>query len=199
MSLIKAEAARRNGRLSRGPKTSEGRLKSAANSLKHGVTSEKLFVLNNESREGFDRLVATIHSLYQPMNDLETEICLDVAHARWRLRRIWTIETALFDKTMGAQDAQLREQFELFDEGTRLACAFEDLAQESRSLGLLTRYETRLRRAYDRALENLKSAQAQRRQIEAQCREMEERTDTGKLFLQNEPTAGHPAPELRAA
>jgi hypothetical protein len=152
--------------------------------LKHGLTSEKLFVLSNENPDAFHRLVTTIHDLYRPMNDLEIELCLDIAHARWRLRRIWTIETALFDKAMDAQDAGLRKQYQQFDEGTRLAHAFESLAQESRSLGLLTRYETRLRRAYDRALENLRDAQARRREIEAEKEMPNEPTAEGTEPLQ---------------
>jgi hypothetical protein len=202
-SLNKSEAARRNGRLSRGPKTAEGREKSSRNSLKHGLSSEKLFVLNNENPDAFNRLAGTIRDLYKPMNDLEAELCLDIAHARWRLRRVWTIETALFDKVMDTQDAELGKQYQSFDEGTRLAHAFEALAGNSTALALATRYETRLRRAYDHAIESLRAAQALRLQNEALLNEARQketvsrengRQNPPEKNLQNEPTAPSAGP-----
>ena len=59
-SLSKSESSRRNGSLSRGPKTPEGLAKSALNSFRHGLASDKLFVLNNENPEAFERLVNLI-------------------------------------------------------------------------------------------------------------------------------------------
>jgi hypothetical protein len=61
----------------------------------------------------------------------------------------------MFDKEMDRQDANLRQTFSSFDEGTRLACAFEGLAKENGGLGLLTRYESRLQRAFNRAVDRL--------------------------------------------
>jgi hypothetical protein len=157
------DSARRNGSLSRGPATDAGRDKSSRNSLKHGLSSKKLFVLANESEEGFAAALEAINQHFQPASDLERELCVEIAHHRWRLRRLWIIETGLFDKQMDQQDAELRKNYSSFDEGTRLTCAFESLAKENGSLGLLTRYETRLHRAFNRAVDRLAQIQEARR------------------------------------
>src|SRR5919108_3710816 len=85
------EAARRNGAKSRGPVTPEGKQKSSRNSTQHGLTAEQIFVLNNESEEAFFELRDAIIARFQPVDELETDLCIEMAHARWRLHRIWTI------------------------------------------------------------------------------------------------------------
>lgn len=162
MSLSRSEQARINGAKSRGPKSEEGKLRSSQNACKHGLATEKMFVLDNESRELFNQFVENIAERYQPADNLERELVLETAHARWRLRRLWSIETAMFDKEMAEQRAEFEKKYTQYDEPLRQACAFEALAEDRRGLSLLSRYETRLRRAYERAVENLEKAQQQR-------------------------------------
>jgi hypothetical protein len=71
------------------------------------------------------------------------------------MRRAWAVETGLFDSKMDAQDARLRETCATVDVGARLAAAFTALADETSALGLVTRYETRLRRSFESALDRL--------------------------------------------
>jgi hypothetical protein len=52
VSGARAEASRRNGALSRGPRTAEGRARSAQNALKHGLRAEKHVVLPDGKRWG---------------------------------------------------------------------------------------------------------------------------------------------------
>ena len=152
-SQRKIDAARRNGALSRGPVTAQGREKSSRNSLKHGITAKKLFVLANESSAAFDELLEGFNRHYQPANELEHEICLNIAYAYWRLRRLSVVETGLFDDRMAAiTDESCRN-----DESIRLARTFDALANEN-SLGLLTKYEARLYRTFYRLVEQLEKA-----------------------------------------
>ena len=158
-SEAQIEANRRNGTKSRGPKTPEGKAISSANAIKHGLRAEKMVVLSNESDENFDTLLEACHAHFNPSNAFEAELVHEIAAARWRLRRAWTVETNLLDIQMHQQDAKLRERYGEFDEGTRLASAFTALAAESRSLTLVTRYETSLRRSFQstvKLLENRK-------------------------------------------
>jgi hypothetical protein len=73
----------------------------------------------------------------------------------WRLRRLWGIETGLFDAQMDSQEKEIEADYETISEPIRLALAFRKLTDDSHSLAMLTRYESRLRRAYNTALQDL--------------------------------------------
>jgi hypothetical protein len=177
------DSARRNGAMSRGPSTAAGREKSSRNSTTHGLTSKKIFVLANESSDVFDGLVEAFVRQYQPGNDVEHELCLNIAHTHWRLRRLTIVETGLFDKQMSVPE----HAGENADEGIRLASAFEALAKNNGALGLLTRYEGRLYRTLQTLIDRLERMQRER-----------------KKKCQNEPDSGVPSsdgggPRLEAA
>lgn len=139
-----------------------------------------MFVLANETPEKWQSLLDSCTQRFQPSGELEREIVLELAHSRWRIRRMWTVETGLLDLEMDQQEEQLSQLFDHFDEGTRLACAFKGLADNSRALDLLARYEARTRRSFDRALANLRALQQQRTGHDA--------AQNGKL--PNEPDGG---------
>ncbi|HYP14959.1 MAG TPA: hypothetical protein VEQ63_13610, partial [Bryobacteraceae bacterium] len=161
-TLAQIEAARRNGARSRGPITPEGKQAASLNSLKHGLTARKVFVLSNESEEAFKSL----HDMYltelQPATLIEHEICTEITHASWRIRRLAVIETALFDKAMREQSSELAGTYHHIDEPTRQAHAFEKLMGPNGTLRELTHYATRLERSVTRLLNRLRSLQRER-------------------------------------
>jgi hypothetical protein len=159
------EAARRNGAKSRGPVTAEGKARSSANALRHGLRSEKLLVLRNESGSGWEDLLAACIRCFEPADEFEAELVHEIAAARWRMRRAWAVETGLFDSQMDKQDTTLRANYRALDEGTRLAAAFTALADETNALNLVTRYETRLRRSFESALDRLEAHRARKQKI----------------------------------
>ncbi len=159
------QAARSNGAKSNGPVTPEGKQICALNSTRHGLRSEKTFVLDNESAEDFDEFRETIVQRFQPADKLELDLCLEMAHARWRLHRTWTIETAMMDNKMATQLETLQEKWTELDEATRLAEAWTTMGNGSPALSLLHRYESRLRRIFERALQNLEHLQRQRKKV----------------------------------
>src|SRR5438552_18438706 len=71
--------------------------------------------------------------------------------AQWRLRRIWSMQTAALDLKMDQQEAEIAEKFTSIDQPTRATVAFTTLANEEKSLELLLRYEITYTRMYDRA------------------------------------------------
>ncbi|MBC8167118.1 MAG: hypothetical protein H7Y20_14770 [Bryobacteraceae bacterium] len=160
-SLKRAEAARRNGSLSRGPVTELGKTRSSQNAAKHGMYSHA-FVLTNESPELFDQIVAKFMDDWQPVAGQETDLVGDIVIARWRLHRILTIETATIDHEMDVQRPQIERDIENIDEPTRASLAFTALADNSRSLSLLNRFEGRLRRTISQATESLERLQEKR-------------------------------------
>jgi hypothetical protein len=151
-----------------GPKTPEGREKSSNNALKHGLTSSKMFVLSNETPEKWHRLLDVWTARLQPRDEAEMQIVTEAAFARWRLQRVWTIETSRLDLEMDTQAPGLAGKFEIVDEGIRQAAAFKGLSDDSLSLEQIHRYETRYRRSFERALATLQT-----------LREMEPPDDSG--------------------
>ena len=143
-----------------GPKTLQGRERSSRNAIKHGLTSNRMFVFDNESPEKWQALLRVWTDKLQPRDEAEMCVVLDIAHAQWKLRRARTYESALMDAEMEEQAETLEARYEEVDEGIRQASAFKSLSDDSRALDLLHRYETRARRAFERGLATLEKLRA---------------------------------------
>jgi hypothetical protein len=156
-SLLRSETARLNGAKSRGPTTAAGLEKSSQNAVKHGLTSQSALVLACESRENFDAILNDFMVTYQPENATETDLVEEMVACRWRIRRLWGIETSLLD----GEILNRQTHFEGTDR-YHLAQAFRYLADDSRSLALAGRYESRLHRIYDHAYATLRDIQRTR-------------------------------------
>jgi hypothetical protein len=144
-SQRRIDASRANGRRSRGPVTPEGKARSAANSLRHGLLA-KICLLESESREMFDHLVDSFAARFQPADEVEWGLVEEMVSATWRLRRCWAVETRVLDQEIAAQ-------FE-GDQLDRIAAGLAKAAA-GQTLPLMHRYETRLHRMYQRALHGL--------------------------------------------
>jgi hypothetical protein len=159
-SELKSQTARINGAKSRGPVTPEGKARSAANSRRHGLTSSVL--INGESDELFQLLVADFVDQFQPQSAVETDLIEVMAIARWRLRRLLGIETHLFELEMVSRRKQINADFKGVDQEGRLAFVFQKMSDTGNSLPLLLRYEGCLNRSYDKALKQLLQLQSTR-------------------------------------
>jgi hypothetical protein len=158
-----ADTARLNGAKSNGPITPEGKATSAQNSLKHGLTSSRV-VLAHESQEEYDALESDFLQRFNPEGALEADLVHEMAASRWRLRRIESMETALFKKA-------LREQTELLGPNADLAdvrdAAYLEVA-ESKAMRTITRHGAQLRRAYEKAWKEFKILENERKNPELQ-------------------------------
>src|SRR5271163_4452043 len=94
-SLRQFEANRRNALGSTGPRTEEGKRASRRNALRHGLTAETVIggLEDSEDYRGFEAAIITD---YDAQTAVEHELVLRLASLLWRLRRIISIETDLF-------------------------------------------------------------------------------------------------------
>jgi hypothetical protein len=95
-SLKQIEANRRNALKSTGPTTPEGKQCSRRNALRHGLTAETV-IAGLEGIEDYQAFEAAVIADYEAESAVERELVLRLASVLWRLRRVTSIETALFD------------------------------------------------------------------------------------------------------
>src|ERR1035437_4162877 len=144
-SLRRINSSRANAARSRGPITPEGKERSSAHPPPPGLLPNGV-VLKNESSQCFDALVPQHIQRFAPADGVEFAMIEEMVAANWRMRRAWAIENRLMEKAIRNQPPG--------DEVARIAAAFSEPAA-SPELNLLHRYEARLHRIYQRALNNL--------------------------------------------
>src|SRR5438132_1868143 len=161
VSTLKSATARANGAKSRGPTTAEGKEKSSRNSIKHGLTAGNgNILLDCEDPEQFDEVLNKLLGIHEPATPAETDLVEEMFAARWRTRRMWTIETGLLNAEILTQQSRTAPP----DPNIHLTMAFRSLTDDSRSLVLANRYEARLQRIYsDRAYKTLRELQQARK------------------------------------
>jgi hypothetical protein len=161
-SELKSAASRANGAKSHGPKTPEGKEASSRNALKHGFTACNTFILQCESLDEYKEFLAEHLAIHQPATPPEKELVAQMAIARWRIRRFVGAETVLLDCEMARNHAKVDKEFAPTDSDIHLAMAIKSLADESRTLSLMSRYESRLQRCHDKAYAALRELQKSR-------------------------------------
>jgi hypothetical protein len=97
-SSARAEASRKNGARSRGPRTPEGKARSAQNALRHGMRAEKHVVLPGEDDGEFAGLEAALFAELAPVGALQALLARRIAVAAWRIARADQIEAELFEE-----------------------------------------------------------------------------------------------------
>ncbi len=132
-------ANRANAAHSTGPRTHDGKARSARNALRHGFTASHLIVRDDE-RDEFASLRAGLLAELAPQGAVEALVFDDLLHAAWNLHRYRRIE---------AEHAGAGAALDT-DPGRR------DL------LDRLVRYQSRAQRAFYRALGQLRKLQTDR-------------------------------------
>jgi hypothetical protein len=144
-SIRRIISSRTNGALSTGPVTEEGKQRSSQNAMRHGLLSRSV-VLQNESQDAFREQLEQYVQSFDPQIPVEMDMIEEMTSAYWRMRRLWAVETRMWDEQLDQQTSG--------DQMTRLTGSFGMLADTNR-FGVLNRYEARLHRIYQRALKNL--------------------------------------------
>lgn len=138
-------ANRANAKRSTGPRTAPGKAKSARNSIRHGLLAKAL-VLDEEAGQCFEQLLESYIQHFKPSDPVQAALVETMVTARWRQFRALNYQTALIK-------SEIEDLIHVPDDPTaRAALAFRHLADESRSLQLLDRYESAYERDFHRAL-----------------------------------------------
>ena len=155
MSTLKRRlASQANGKLSRGPVTPDGKRNSAANAVHHGMLANS-YVLNGEARERFERILNRLDNEFEPETESEQALVDMMAVARWRQMRIWGYERATIAKEIAQQESTAAT-----NAASQGAEAFQNLADTSRALDLLNRYESFAYRMFMRSQRQFKAIRA---------------------------------------
>jgi hypothetical protein len=138
----RVDSSRANGAKSRGPVTPEGRARSRAARLTHGLTSADLLI-NGESQEEFNAFREEYLADYQPQTRPQFDLVDQLVAIRWRLNRVIALQGALMDIQIERQQPEIDREFE-GGGGIRAAIAYQHLCDDSRGLESLHRREARL-------------------------------------------------------
>jgi hypothetical protein len=187
LSPTRAEASRRNGAKSKGPRTAEGKARSAQNALKHGLRAQKHVVLPGESATEFAALEAALIEELAPEGALQSVLAQRVVAAVWRLERAERIEAGLFEHYLRGE--------------RNFGLALIRDGNGARAFDTLLRYRGGTLAELWRALRTLKALQAEGQQVreatrtrrpdEPECRGNPD--DSGRPGSQVDEPAANPA------
>lgn len=160
------EASRRNGALSRGPVTPEGRANSARGALVHGLYARDV-VLSGENREHYKAILDAFVQDWQPTTDTQLLLVADAASCYWRLLRAESHETVLTEVRSEAE----RDETERIVPGggprARFAFGFQRISDQSSVLSQINRLSTRLSRQMERSIRLLREMKKDRNRTES--------------------------------
>jgi hypothetical protein len=149
----KIDSARANGAKSHGPITEQGRKTSSMNALKHGLTARTV-VLSNEDGDEYTGLLNSYIEELQPNGTIEMDLITEMVNAKWQQRRLFNIESELFEQYMEKPRKVSDPAYDSHDATVEQTAAFR-IMSNSTSLTMLNRMAARFERTYSRALNNL--------------------------------------------
>jgi hypothetical protein len=150
LSPARAEASRKNGARSRGPKTAEGKARASRNALKHGLCASRHVIVDGESPEEFAAFEAALVADLAPAGALQMLLAGRIARAAWRLERAERIEAELFARKMDGP----------FGDGDLGLALIRD-GNGARAFETLLRYRGAAQAELTRTLRTLKALQAE--------------------------------------
>src|ERR1022692_4907327 len=173
-------ANRANAAQSTGPRSPEGKARSAQNSRKHGFTASTFAVVRLEDLDELARLREDAIAVYQPVNSQELFAVERIALAQQTLLRVERLHTGLCTTflnealdgngrpLMGITDALVNDDNEITKAQNRnylFAEGFHRLNKYSNSFTLFLRYQAQSERLYRRAIEEFNRLKALRHEL----------------------------------
>jgi hypothetical protein len=162
-SEARLEANRANAQLSTGPRSEDGKAKSSLNAVKTALTGSTVLLPADDTAE-YQRHLDACEQEFQPVGLRECELVQSIADTWWRLRRVPTLEAAVFAKGR-LEFAHLYDDQELAAR-PHLIDAYTYLVYEKQIRNLQLQ-EARLTRRREKETAELRLLQADRKQKEA--------------------------------
>ncbi|MBS1984921.1 MAG: hypothetical protein JST16_12195 [Bdellovibrionales bacterium] len=97
-SQAQIDANRANAQQSTGPVTAEGKAASSQNAAQHGLAGKSFFLLDDEIPEDFERIRLDFHFEHRPATFTEKALVLDMARSFWKILRAQRFQTETIDK-----------------------------------------------------------------------------------------------------
>ena len=184
-------ANRTNAAGSTGPRTAEGKARSAQNARKHGFTASSFAVVRLEDLNEVAHLKEDLVNLYHPVNSQELFALERIALAQQAILRAARLEAGFFSLCLGESldtsgqfrfpmNSELTSEIEisqaqnlnyLLDDG------FHRLIRQTNSFALLLRYQAQAERQYRRAIEEFDRLKALREDLRNEPNSAESETN----------------------
>ena len=164
-SKKRIEANRRNAQNSTGPRSPEGKARSAQNATTHGLSSLNYnplapgCFLHIEDETKFLGLLNQYVSDYRPQRQDEIDLLTEAVYAKWKQQRLWLAETAHLEVTIAQNERDFRKTLPNANAPAHLANAISKSGEE---LKLYLRYDAQLHRHYRNCLKDLRDLQDRR-------------------------------------
>jgi hypothetical protein len=177
ISAAQLAANQANAQLSTGPRTEEGRAISSRNAIKTGLTGLAVLLPSDDLAEYEANLLAN-HQRFQPVGLLEHNLVQAVTDTEWRLRRISSLEHAVFAK--GRIDFKDQCPDPETKDPVRRGALLDLLTMQAyfKELRNLQLQESRLSRRREKDIAELRQLQQNRIEREAQALE-----EAAELYL----------------
>jgi hypothetical protein len=153
------ESASPNTNQSTGPRTPEGKVRSALNALRHGLTGRTI-VMPYEDMNQYHIFCRRLFQTLAPETPLEEQYAQTFCDAQWRLNRARSLEDAMLSLGHSEEAGQFETEHVQVHAVLTAARVFRD---DSKSFLNLSLYEQRLHRTLDKTLRELKALQAERK------------------------------------
>jgi hypothetical protein len=151
VQINRAEINRSNAQHSTGPRTETGKQRSSQNALRHGLTARSP-VISSEDPEAYQRHCRQFMDEYQPATPTETQLVKEIADTSWRLNRIPLLEADILNRAANPPTEQAAIDFDIVD--------------AHRLIANLILNGARLSRQFQKAFDQLRDIQFERRQHE---------------------------------
>src|SRR5271154_1140163 len=148
-----------NSNQSTGPRTQEGKQRSALNALRHGLTGRTI-VMPYEDMDQYHIFCKRLFQSLAPETPLEEQYAQTWCDTQWRLNRARSLEDAMLALGHAEAAGEIETEHAQVHAVLTAARVFRD---DSRSFLNLSLYEQRLQRTLEKSLRDLKALQAERR------------------------------------